>query len=67
MASEKRKPDREYDCDRYTVRIYFGQRSEEERMRVIKEAAADFAKKIQPELIRLGKLDNYSVPLGGNT
>lgn len=61
MAEEKRKPDYEYDCDRFTVRVYFGERSEEERMKAIREAAVDFIRKIQPELIRLGKLDKYSV------
>lgn len=58
---ENRKPDWEYDCDRYTVRVYFGSRNKEERMNGIKEATADFFQKIRPELIQQRKLDKYSV------
>ena len=61
MAEEKRKPDWEYDCDRFCGRAYFGERTEEERMKVIKEATADFFTKILPELTRLGKLDQYTL------
>lgn len=61
MAEEKRKPDYEYDCERFTVRAYFGERSRGERTRVAQEAAADFLRKIRPELIRQGKLEKYSV------
>ena len=61
MAAEKRKPDIEIDNERFTVRVYYGERSEEERMKVIKEATAEFFRTIRPELIRLGKLDKYSV------
>ena len=61
MATEKRKPDIEIDNERFTVRVCFGERTEEERMEVIKKATAEYFRKMRPELIRLGKLDKYSV------
>lgn len=59
--TEQKKPDYEYDCERYTVRGYFGGRSREELTRMVKEAAAEYLRKIRPELIRQGKLDKYSI------
>lgn len=67
MAEEKRKPDIEIETDRVVGRVYFGERSEEERMRVIREATAEFFQKIKPDLIRLGKLDQYSRPAPQHT
>ena len=61
MAIEKRKPDIEIIIERFVGRVYFGERSEEERMRVIKEATADFFTKILPDLIRLELLEEYGV------
>lgn len=61
MAEEKRKPDFEIDNERFCGRVYFGERSEEERMRIIKEATADFFTKILPDLIRLNLLEEYEV------
>ena len=61
MAIEKRKPDIEIINERFVGRVYFGERSEEERMRVIKEATADFFTKILPDLIRLELLEEYGV------
>lgn len=62
MAAEKRKPDIEIDNERFCVRVYYGERTEEERMKVIKEATAEFFRRIRPQLIEQGKLDRYSVP-----
>lgn len=61
---ETREPDIVIDNERFTARVYFGERSEEERMRVIKEATAEFFREIRPELIRLGLLDHYVVKDG---
>lgn len=63
MAEEKRKPDLEIINERFVGRVYFGERSEEERMRIIKEATADFFGKIRPELIRQGLWDKYTFPV----
>lgn len=60
MATEKRQPDVVIDNERVTARVYFGERSEEERMKVIKEATAEFFHAILPDLIRLGKVEQYA-------
>lgn len=65
--TENKQPDIVIENERFCVRVHFGERSEEERMRVIKEATADFFKRIRPELIRQGKLDKYSIPVSEAT
>ena len=60
--AENRQPDIVIDNGVIRGCVYFGERSEEERMRVIKEATADFFQKIRPELIRQGKWDKYTIP-----
>lgn len=62
MAEEKRKPDIEIDNERFTVRVYYGERTEEERMEVIKRATAELFRRGKAELIRQGKWDKYCEP-----
>lgn len=61
MATEERKPDIVIDNERFTVYAYFGERTEEERMDVIKKATADYFRKMKPQLIEQGKWDKYLV------
>lgn len=61
--AEKRQPDIVVDNGVIRGCVYFGERSEEERMRVIREATAEFFQKIRPELIRQGKWEKYTIPV----
>ena len=61
--AEKRKPDIVVDNGEIRGCVYFGERSEEERMRVIKQATAEFFQRIRPELIRQGKWEKYTFPV----
>lgn len=60
--AEKRKPDIVVDNGEVRGCVYFGSRSEDERMRVIKQATAEFFRRIRPELIRQGKWEKYTLP-----
>jgi len=53
----------EIDTGTAIVRIHSGKRSEEERKAAIKKAAEEFFQAIYPELERLGKLDQYTLPV----
>lgn len=62
MAEEKRKPDIVIDNERFTVRVYYGERTEEERMEVIKKATAELFRRLRPQLIAQGKNEKYAKP-----
>ena len=58
--------DFEYIGERGIARIHYGKLSPEELQKTVEKAARDFYQAIYPDLVRLGKLDQYTRPVSTN-